>query len=112
MEDNRTTPQSDDLPQIRSVRISDDPYAGPFWEDGVHISSHYDELSAWIGISKELFDKIAAWHGTFNANATPPRWDPDRDEWIAEKERRRSKLTKELRAEIGGRFRIDPTPGR
>ena len=84
-----------DDPAISRVDRRRDPYLGPFWEGGVHISDHFEELHRWLGISRDLFDDAVAWN---EAYATHPGV-PDAA-WERTHHREAVTLVRRLRAEV------------
>lgn len=87
--------EEEDDPEIESVRLRRDTYAGPFWDGGVHISDDFDELHSWLRISRELYDDAMAWNEEYaSLRSAPTR------EWEDAHFARGQELLRRLRAEV------------
>jgi hypothetical protein len=89
-------------PVIRRVELRDDEYAAPFCDDQGHLSDNYEDLHAWLGISRGLFDDAMAWRGELGLLSTEPS-----DAWKRQHFVRHQELVRRLGQEIRPGIEVD-----
>ncbi|WP_182525468.1 hypothetical protein [Nocardioides dongkuii] len=90
-----------DLPDdpVRDVDIRVDEYGGPFWSSDGALGDDFEELRAWIGISRALYADVMAWHDA--AQAAPV---------ATATQRARQKLLRRLAAELPPEIEVTDSP--
>ncbi|GAB2876423.1 hypothetical protein [Nocardioides pacificus] len=94
----------DTAPDVRCVLLRRETHAGPFWSDEEHLSDDFEELHAWLGISRELYDDAMAWNEDYASLASTPS-----EAWEDAHFARAQDLLRRLRAEVPSGIRV-PEP--